>query len=48
MPIKNGRIVPVDTTDADAWDDLKFGGGFLAAVVGFVLTLLLLIAALLR
>lgn len=48
MPIKNGQIVPIDTTDADAWDDVKYGGGFLLAAVGLVLALVLLIFAVLR
>lgn len=48
MPIKNGKIVPIDTTDADAWDDVKYGGGFLLAAAGFVLALVLLIFAVLR
>jgi len=45
---KNGRYVPVDTSDLDALEDFKFGLGFFAVGAVFVVAVIVLLASLLR
>lgn len=45
---KAGRYIPTDTSDSDAWEDFKFGGGFLLAVVWLIGSVICLLYLLIR